>query len=220
MVSLTVDDGRIELLDYSPSTSLTDLADGLNEFRAQPGLMTGFCAMCARCCYDTIPLFGYDVPALQALAAERGELWADYVVLPAAPDVAARRRAIKELERDNGMNRAEATLIYEANSAEPITLARNGLGGCRFLDGALCSIYPRRPFACRLYLCNMGERLEALYESIVTQGVWHSYRVMGWIPEEEIPHNPFVAAQSFAEVALESFESDLAAVAEELFFYF
>jgi Fe-S-cluster containining protein len=220
MVSLTVDDGRIELLDYSPSTSLVELADRLNEFRAQPGLMTGFCAMCARCCYDTIPLFGYDLAALQALAAERGESWTDYVVLPAPPDTAARRRAIAGLQRDNGMSRAEATLIYEANSAEPVTLARGGLGGCRFLDGALCSIYPRRPFACRLYVCNMGERLEALYESIVAQGVWHSYSVMGWIGPEEIAHNPFVAAERFDEVALESFESVLAAAAEELFFYF
>ncbi len=220
MLSLTVDDGRIELLDYSPSTSLVELADGLNELRTQPGLMTHFCAMCARCCYDTIPLFGYDLAGLQGLAAERGEPWTGYVVLPAAPDVAARRRAIKELQRDNGMSRADATLIYEANSAEPISLARNGLGGCRFLDGALCSIYPRRPFACRLYLCNMGERLEALYESIVAQGVWHSYSIMGWVEEQEIAHNPFVAACGFDEVALESFESDLAAAAEELFFYF
>jgi Fe-S-cluster containining protein len=220
MVSLTVDDGRIELLDYSPSTSLAELADRLNEFRTQPGLMTHFCAMCARCCYDTIPLFGYDVAGLQALAAERGEVWTDYVALPPQPDVQGRRRGIRELQRDAGMSRSQATLIYEANAAEPVTLARNGLGGCRFLDGALCSIYPRRPFACRLYLCNMGERLEALYDGIVTQGVWHSYAVLGWVPLEEIAHNPFAAAGTFDNVALESFESDLASAAEDLFFYF
>lgn len=220
MVSLAVDNDRIELLDYSDAATLVELAESLNRFCAQPALVTGFCASCARCCYDAIPLFGYDLEALQRLAAGRGQQLADYVVLPAPADAAARRRAIAELERDNGMNRAEATLIYEANAAEPITPARNGLGGCRFLDGALCSIYPLRPFACRLYLCNMGERLEALYDSIVTQGVWHSYHVMGWIAAEEIAHNPFLAAQGFDEVAIESFESDLTAAAEELFFYF
>ena len=220
MVSLSVVESRIELLDYSPSTSLLELADRLNEFRTQPGLMTGFCSMCSRCCYDTIPLFGYDVDGLRTLAAERGERLEDHILLPEAPSLALRRQGIQELRRDHGMDRAEATLIYEANSAEPITLARNGLGGCRFLDGALCSIYPRRPFACRLYLCNMGERLEALYGSIVTQGVWHSYHVMGWVAEEEIAHNPFVAALGFDEVSLDSFETDLEAAAEELFFYF
>ncbi len=220
MVSLAVDNGRIELLDYSSSTTLVELADGLNGFCRQPRLMTGFCASCARCCYDAIPLFGYDLAGLQALAAGRGERWTDYLLLPAAPDAVARRRGVVELQRDNGMSRAEAILIYEANAAEPITMQRNGLGGCRFLDGALCSIYPARPFACRLYLCNMGERLEALYNSIVTQGVWHSYSVMGWVDAVEIAHNPFVAAERFEEVALESFESDLAAAAEELFFYF
>jgi Fe-S-cluster containining protein len=220
MVSLAVVESRIELLDYSPSTTLVELAEQLNAFRSQPGLMTSFCAMCSRCCYDTIPLFGYDVASLQRLAAERGERFEDYVVLPERVSTAARRRGIRELERDNGMSRAEATLIYEANAASPISLARNGLGGCRFLDGPLCSIYPRRPFACRLYLCNMGERLESLYDGIVTQGIWHSYHVMGWIEAEEIIHNPFLSAESFDEVMLEGFEADLGGVAEDLFFYF
>ena len=112
-----------------------------------------------------------------------------------------------------------ATLLYEFNVAEPITYRKN-FGACVFLLNGFCTNYEGRAYTCSLYVCNMGERLSALQERIVRQGIWHSYAVAGLIQVEEIQHNPFVGHESYDTVPIRGFDVDLSDALESLFFYF
>ena len=220
MIKLGVVDSRIELVSHQPEATLVDLVAEVERFRLVTELKTKYCYGCGLCCYDTIPVLGLDLADLKHQATGRGADLGDYVVMPEKPDLEDRRRSINDLVRQHELTSAQATLIYEHNTSEPLTLAKADTGACRFLSGNLCSIYPHRPFACRLYICNMGDQLESLYETIVRQGVWHSYHVLGWLPAEEIGHNPFLGVLSYQEVKLADFAFDLEGALEKLFFYF
>ena len=119
------------------------------------------------------------------------------LVLPDKPDLAFRRKAIKEMCEWTSIPEIEATLLFEYNNAEPLILAKQASGECCFLKGGLCSSYTKRPYSCGLYLCNMGRRLAYIQEMIVRQGTWHAYSKLGWIGEDELRHNPFLKADSY-----------------------
>ena len=143
-----------------------------------------------------------------------------HLTAPTPPSLEARKRGIRDLTRMNGLSSREAAILYEFNQAEPITPKKRTDGGCTFLDTRLCGIYEDRPFLCMLYVCNMADKLSILHELIVRQGVWHSYAVLGWIPEIEISHNPFVGKPSYDKVLLADFDVNLEKAMEDLFFFF
>lgn len=142
------------------------------------------------------------------------------LVLPDKPDMAFRRKAIREMCEWTSISELEATLLFEYNNAEPLILARQASGECCFLKDGLCSRYTARPYSCGLYLCNMGRRLAYIQEMIVRQGTWHAYSKLGWIREADIPHNPFLRAYSYDELYVADFEFDLKSTSDQLFFYF
>ena len=217
MIELAVQGEKIELVDHDGTESPLDLVRAVETFRLEADLKTRHCYACGLCCYDDVPVLGYDLAALRAALGDRFDR---HVCLPARPDLAARRGAVRDLARQHGLQDLEAVLIYEHNNSQPVTMARESPGPCLLLQDRLCTIYAARPFICRLYVCNMGEKLEALYDAIVSQGVWHSYHLLGWVPAAEIVHNPFLAASAFDELHLGSFEEDLEPALEKLFFYF
>lgn len=142
------------------------------------------------------------------------------LVLPDKPDMAFRRKAIREMCEWTSISELEATLLFEYNNAEPLILARQASGECCFLKDGLCTRYTARPYSCGLYLCNMGRRLAYIQEMIVRQGTWHAYSKLGWIREADIPHNPFLRAYSYDELYVADFEFDLKSTSDQLFFYF
>ena len=147
-------------------------------------------------------------------------LLAGYLDRTGVPDAGDRSRAVRDLERQHGFATLEATLVYEFNTAEPVTLGRDENGTCVFLKKNLCTIYEDRPYICRLYLCNMAEALSVLYEKIASQGTWHTYSRLGWAREEDIRHNPFLKGNSYDEVCMSNFEFDLQKAMDRIFFYF
>ena len=66
----------------------------------------------------------------------------------------------------------------------------------------------------------MGQRLEGLSDSIVRQGVWHAYQLLGWVPAADVQHNPFTCYPGYESLPLAELDHDLAAARESLFFYF
>jgi hypothetical protein len=209
-VKLVVDGDRIELVDYTGEATLVDLADAVEGIRTTPGLITTGCRGCGGCCAEPIPVLGLDIAA----GADNYGL-----ALPSPPDPSERREAVKQLVSEHGISSEEAALIYDHNNAEPVTLRRS-CGCCDNLEGGLCRIYEQRPFICRLYVCNMADRLESVYEGIVAMGTWHAYHVLGWIDREEIAGNPFLSVGRFDRVLLGGFEGTMDRALESLFFYF
>jgi Fe-S-cluster containining protein len=220
VIELTVQDQRIELVGYDGEDTLADLVVEVERFRLVTELKTRYCYGCGQCCHDPIPVLGGDLAELRRQSAERGVDLSRYVSFPDPPDLEERREGIADMIRQHDLTPLQATLLYEHNCAEPLTLARSETGACRFLESNLCTIYPHRPFACRLYVCNMADRLEGLYETIVRQGVWHSYHELGWVPAEEISHNPFLGAEGYDRIRLQQFDFDLEGALQSLFFYF
>jgi Fe-S-cluster containining protein len=210
VVELAVQGERIELLGYGKGATLSGLAEAVEAIRVTPGLITASCRGCGGCCAEAIPVLGLD------LGGGRG---AYSLALPGPPDRAERRHAVEQLAAEHELSREQAALLYDHNNAEPITLSRS-CGRCDNLSVGLCTIYGRRPYACRLYVCNMGERLEGVYEGIVALGTWHAYHVLGWIDEGDIAGNPFLGAGGYHEVPVEAFEANLRSALESLFFYF
>lgn len=219
MVDLEIVDRSIELRDYDDDASLADLIESVDKVRTRPGLRTATCHLCGECCGDLVPLFGIDIePLSRRLGCSVDTLMEQVLLLPEMPDVEERRSAIEALSRD--MDASTAALVYEYNAAEPLTFRRRESGACKLQNQLLCTIYGDHPTACRLYVCNMGERLSVLYENVVRQGIWHSYSVVGWVSETDIAHNPFLGRQDATEVRLASFDVDLSSALESLFFYF
>lgn len=211
----------IELVGYHPDATIRDLVDEIERYRlTQTQLITSACAGCGLCCHQRPPVFAQDMPDL-SLAG--GVLTGASAVLdyPDPPDLEARSRGIRELTRDMGMSAEAATRAYEYNQAEPIVLRHGEDGMCVFLRQGMCTIYPHRPLTCRLYICNMGERLELLQERIATEGTWNAYESLGWAAGADLSHNAFRTAGRQMDLKLSAFEpggddED----PEKLFFYY
>lgn len=210
MIEFRVENKGIELTDYSDGTTLNELVGELEAFRLHNKLKTRNCKGCGKCCKDNIPVLGLDMALIPDTS----------ILLPDKPDLEARRKSLLELKRTNGLSELEAALIYEYNNAEPLILSKLENGACLFLEEALCSVYGRRPYSCGLYLCNMGERLSYIQEMVIRQGTWHAYQLLGWVTPEEIPHNPFLRADSYDKLLVKDFEFGLENALEQLFFYF
>lgn len=221
MVRFEIENREIELAEYTEDVTLPVLVAELEDFRLKNRLKTRKCKGCGECCSDNIPVLGLDLAALtQGLQTDMEELKSRYLILPEPPNLKFRRKAVDEMVRMNGLASLEAALIYEYNNAEPIIVAKREGGACLLLQNNLCSMYTHRPYSCGLYLCNMGSRLSYLQEMIIRQGTWHAYHLLGWIPEEEIAHNPFLKAHSYQDLRVRDFEFGFDNALEKLFFYF
>jgi hypothetical protein len=221
MVEFVIKKKEIELKEYSDDASLVEFAGKLEAFRKTNKLKTSLCCGCGECCSDNIPVLGLDLSLLiQGLSISLEELKETCLTIPMQPDLQTRRKAIKEMVSSNGLTTMEATLIYEYNNSEPIILAKKNAGECCFLENKLCSKYEFRPYSCSLYLCNMGEKLSYLQEMIIRQGTWHAYHLLGWIPENEIAHNPFLKSGFYNKLLIKDFDFELENALEQLFFYF
>jgi Fe-S-cluster containining protein len=226
-VALAVDQGHIELERYAPDATVRDLVEEVERFRLErTELVTSRCAGCGECCNQRIPVFAEDIERLCSSRAgltgeARQAFLSEAIELPQRPDMAARAAGIKDMVRDMGMTQEEATSIYEFNQAEPIVLRHGADGMCGFLRAGMCTIYPYRTLTCRLYVCNMAERLSILQERMVTEGTWHAYEALGWTAGADLSHNAFRAAASSWELPLSAFEPEGdRGDPEKLFFYF
>jgi Fe-S-cluster containining protein len=212
MIKFSIHDDLIELDEYSPDVTLSELAMKLDAFRSNADLKTKKCPGCGECCSDNIPVLGYDLDLYEGK-------YDDCLIMPEKPDVKSRKKAIDDLLK-NSMSLIDATLIYEYNNSEPIILNKKSDGECIFLKGGFCGSYRVRPYSCGLYLCVMGEKLSYIEEMIIRQGTWHAYNRMGWIDESEIRHNPFLKTDSYCKLLVKDFDSDLKGALDSLFFYF
>ena len=227
-VRLVVAEGRIELEGYAPGATVRDLVEEVERFRLErKELITARCAGCGECCNQRIPVFTEDMERLCSSRAgldhgpERRIFLDGAVDLPQPPDMVARAAGIRDMIRDMQMSTEEATSIYEFNQSEPIALRHGEDGMCVFLRDGSCTIYPYRTLTCRLYVCNMGERLSVLQERIVTEGTWHAYEALGWTGGTDLSHNAFRGAGSHWDLELSAFEPDGdRSDPEKLFFYF
>ena len=114
----------------------------------------------------------------------------------------------------------QARRIYDFNNGEAVVLKRTAEGHCVVSQGGICSIYKSRPLTCRIYICQMGNKLSVLQENINRQGLWHLYERLGWISRADIADNPFMDAKSWEQTLLSGFDRESDAIAEDLFFYF
>ncbi len=205
-ISFTVRDGVLDLGAVAPGAGLWDLAVGIERIHYGADLCARGCRGCAACCSDLITVLAFDLPILgRALSVDTESLIAGYLRLPPRPDRDKRQRGIRDLTRQFEIAEPEAARIYDFNQADAITVRIKKGRECLFLEDGLCSIYPCRPLACRLYVCHTGDELTVLHEAVVTQGTWHFYAALGWLPEEDLSYNPFVGAENYAEVALADF---------------
>ena len=217
-VSFEIRDGVLDLDSAVQSASLADLAAGIEAIHFGADVHAPGCRGCATCCSDLIPVLDLDLPVLgRALSVDRASLIADYLVLPPRPDREKRRRGIVDLTRQFSVSEVEAARIYDFNQADAVTFRRKNGRECLFLEGGMCSIYAHRPLACRLYVCHTGDELAVLHEAVVAQGTWHFYSALGWLPEADLSPNPFVGADSYAEVPLSDFFSSDSGPPEQFF---
>lgn len=199
-------DKIIEIESYSEDCSLAELACALDKI----GSESLTCDKCGKCCCDTVPILGLDMLSLMDKTG-LPSIPEDYpsFEFPQKPDMKLKHKSIRELNQMFKLSNHDAELFYEYNSSEPVTLRKKDDGQCIFSTENLCGQYQVRPFICQLYQCRFGEKLSYLKEMIVSQGIWHSYFIMGWINEREISHNPFLSKDSFSEVLLKSFELNI-----------
>ena len=216
-VRLFLDQDEIELAGYDERATIGDLIAALERMRLRPGLATVGCAGCGLCCRDRVPVLGADLPRLErALGLSREKLLHNHLELPARPDPDERAAAIADLERQFRASQSEATLLYEWNTGEPIVPRQAEDGFCHWLRHRRCSVYPGRPLICSFYLCNFGDRLSALFDAIVRQGVWHSYVAVGWIESRVVAHNPFLSVGDPALAPLRAFDVDVAPLLQRM----
>lgn len=210
-VRLAVERDEIELAGYAAGAVVGGLIAALERVRLRPGLATVGCAGCGLCCRDRVPVLGADLPRLErTLGISRERLLADHLELPERPDPDQRAARIADLARQLGATPAQATLLYEWNTGDPIVPKLAADGFCHWLRDRRCSVYAGRPLICSFYLCNFGDRLSALFDAIVRQGVWHSYVALGWIDRSVVAHNPFVSAGDPTQAPLRAFDVDAA----------
>ena len=208
---------EIELVAYAEHATVGDLMAALERMRLRPGLATVGCAGCGLCCRDRVPVLGADLPRLeQALGLSRERLLSDHLELPDPPDPEERAARIADLARQFHASPPEATLLYEWNTGEPIVPRQADDGFCHWLRDRRCSVYAGRPLICSFYLCNFGDRLSALFDAIVRQGVWHSYVAVGWIDSSLVAHNPFVSVNDPTRALLGAFDVDVSPLLERM----
>ena len=216
-VRLVLQRDEIELAGYDERATVGDLIAALERMRLRPGLATVGCAGCGLCCRDRVPVLGADLPRLErALGLRRQQLLRDHLELPERPDPDARAAGIADLRRQFHASEPEATLLYEWNTGEPIVPRQGGDGFCHWLRDRRCSVYTGRPLICSFYLCNFGDRLSALFDAIVRQGVWHSYVAVGWIDSSLVAHNPFVSVNDPTRALLGAFDVDVSPLLERM----
>ena len=224
VIKLSVMGDQIELDEYTDDVTIDDLAKAVDSFRLHhlqsQGLKTRNCCGCGICCHDLIPVLGMDLAAFGYQPGRGDEPLRNQLVLPRHPDIQQRSKDIRETMAQFGISEPEATFLYDVNQAEPLALPRRDDGGCRYLQGNLCGIYEKRPFNCRFYLCNMGTRLAAIQETLVSQGTWHAYAMLGWIPAKALRYNPFMRTQDYSAISLADLEFNLDKNVEKMFFYF
>jgi len=221
MTEFVAKNNEIELKYYDPDTTLTELSEELDRYRLSSSLKSSGCKGCGGCCSDNIPVLGPDIDTLlEGTGLNLEQACKELFIMPEKPDITARRKAIREMSKTADITQLEATLLFEYNNAEPIILAKQDMGECCLLRNRLCSHYAIRPYSCSLYLCDMGERLSYIQEMIIRQGTWYAYAKLGWIDEREIPHNPFLKADSYDELLVSDFEFKLDNTLDQLFFYF
>lgn len=221
MITFISEKDEIELKFYDPGTTLRELAEALEEYRLACPLKTMECKGCGECCSDNIPVLGPDLAVLQdGLGMSFEQASESVLLLPEKPDLAFRRKAIREMAESAAITPLEAAVLFEYNNAEPIILAKQDGGECCFLKDNLCSSYLIRPYSCGLYLCNMGEKLSFIQEMVIRQGTWYAYYKLGWIGAEEIAHNPFLKTDSYEKLLVADFDFQLEGALEQLFFYF
>ncbi len=207
MVELVADNtATVEIGRYSPDATLAELVEAIAEALAR----SNACRDCCTCCSDEIPVNGIELRSIRERKnrAAFGPVLSS-LVLPERPDMRARRTAIADLAETFEVSPAAATLLYECNNASPLRLRKKEDGGCLLLAEGLCKEYSARPLVCRLYYCRLGRRLAAVTDMVVSQGVWHSYCVMGWIAEAEVAHNPFLDAAGYEDILLSRFDVPL-----------
>lgn len=221
-VNLVVQSDRIELEGFVEGSTLHDLVQSIEDFRLDSNLKVKACAGCAECCKEPIPVIGSDLCNLKvamALSDERDVV--KHLVIPEyRPSAHERRIAAKKLSVESKMPIVQAQRMYDFNNGDPIVLERTTEGHCRFLKDRFCSIYEQRPLTCRLYLCQMGDRLSVVQENVNRQGLWYLYQRLGWIDREDIADNPFAGTRCWEEALLSDFDCDESAFSEDLFFYF
>ncbi len=206
-VQLFIQEDEIELADYAECAKVGDLIESLGRMRLRPGLATVGCAGCGLCCRDRVPILGSDLKLLEgALGISRAQLIRDHLDLPAQPDPEERAVQIADLARQMSVSITEATFLYEWNTGDPVVPKRALNSFCHWLRDRRCSIYPSRPLICSFYLCNFGNRLSGLFDSIVRQGIWHSYVILGWIDCHVVSHNPFLASDDPTQALLADFD--------------
>ncbi len=216
-VRLVLQRDEIELVAYAEHATVGDLMAALERMRLRPGLATVGCAGCGLCCRDRVPVLGADLPRLeQALGLSRERLLSDHLELPDPPDPEERAARIADLARQFRASPPEATLLYEWNTGEPIVPRQAADGFCHWLRDRRCSVYAGRPLICSFYLCNFGDRLSALFDAIVRQGVWHSYVAVGWIDSSLVAHNPFVSVNDPTRALLGAFDVDVSPLLERM----
>ena len=216
-VRLFLQGDEIELAGYAADATVGDLIEALERMRLRPGLATVGCAGCGLCCRDRVPVLGADLPRLQrTLGLDREELMRDHLDLPERPDPAERAARIADLARQLRASEAEATMLYEWNTGEPLVPKQAADGFCHWLRDRRCSVYPGRPLICSFYLCNFADRLSALFDAIVRQGVWHSYVALGWIDRSAVAHNPFLAVDDPTQAPLGAFDVDVGPLLQRL----
>jgi Fe-S-cluster containining protein len=196
-------DNRLELTYFSEDCTLNELINRLTNLNEQSEL----CQKCGKCCSDTIPITGFEI---KRITEEVKSGKKDYSVIdlnfPDKPDTKEKEKSISEMASMFGFSKRHATVLYEYNTATPITMKKGADGQCVRISNNLCAQYGIRPLICRLYYCNTADRLAGLREIIISQGIWHSYYIMGWIDKREIEDNPFLNASNYDDVLLKKFD--------------
>jgi Fe-S-cluster containining protein len=204
MIEFSIDNKDcIEVEKYSEDCTVEEYANNLTERINKVNI----CERCGNCCFDIIPIIGYEIRRIMEIMNIKTisqEFY--YLVLPNKPNVAGKNNSIHDLMKTYNLSESIATILYEYNNVEPITMNKNKDGQCLSITDDKCAKYKIRPLICRLYHCNLGNKVSALNELIINQGIWHSYYIMEWIKEKDISHNPFIKGNNLEEVLLKDFD--------------
>jgi Fe-S-cluster containining protein len=195
--------GFIEMKSYSSDCTVEELIVKTTDIGSQINL----CGKCGKCCFDTIPIIGSEVKKImEVLNIDKIDSSFTYLKFPNIPNIVEKEKNIEEIIRVYGMTKREATIFYEFNAADPIIMNKNIDGQCISISNDMCLKYKIRPIICRLYHCRTGEKLSNIREILICQGIWHSYLIMGWIKENDIPYNPFLKSTNYNELFIKDFD--------------